>query len=245
MINDTTVADFNAIAAAYSALRPALAAVVTAIARDGNSGRALEIGSGTGAYGRALGQTHAWRVVAVDPAVAMVRGGLDIAPRLDAVVGRAETLPFSRDTFDRVFSVDVIHHVRDLDHFFREAARVLVPGGRVVTVTQSADMIQARHPLSTFWPAAAAFDLGRYPRLSELMAAQRAAGFSRQRLEVVRQSYQVTSADPYRQRVFSCLRGIPDSAFADGLTTLDAALAAGPLDTESRYIVLWGTLTAH
>src|SRR5262249_51984660 len=47
-------------------------------------------------------------------------------------------LPFPPASFDRVVSGLVLEHLRDLDGFFREARRVLRPGGRAV--------VSAMHP---------------------------------------------------------------------------------------------------
>src|SRR5262249_22094343 len=41
-----------------------------------------------------------------------------------------EAFPFAAASFDAVMSLDVVVHVRDRALFFREAARVLAPGGR-------------------------------------------------------------------------------------------------------------------
>jgi cyclopropane fatty-acyl-phospholipid synthase-like methyltransferase len=41
-----------------------------------------------------------------------------------------QPLPFARGGFDAVMSLDVILHLRERETVFREAARVLVPGGR-------------------------------------------------------------------------------------------------------------------
>ncbi|MER3438994.1 MAG: hypothetical protein C4346_16180 [Chloroflexota bacterium] len=51
--------------------------------------------------------------------------------------GRAEVLPFKAQSFDLVFSVDVVHHISDRLAAFREARRVLRPRGWCCTVTDS------------------------------------------------------------------------------------------------------------
>lgn len=52
----------------------------------------------------------------------------DLAPRLEE--GDAENLLFANESFDIVYSNGVLHHTPDMARSFREAARVLKPGGR-------------------------------------------------------------------------------------------------------------------
>ena len=46
----------------------------------------------------------------------------------------ATTLPFASGTLDRIVFIDVIHHMGAPRAFFREAARVLRPGGKIIAV---------------------------------------------------------------------------------------------------------------
>jgi SAM-dependent methyltransferase len=50
------------------------------------------------------------------------------------VPGRAEALPFGDGSFDVVVSRSALHHFADPQAALREMARVVRPGGRVVTV---------------------------------------------------------------------------------------------------------------
>ncbi len=49
-----------------------------------------------------------------------------------------ERLPYKDNTFDEVYAKNLLEHLTDVSNFFREAARVLKKGGRIVVITDNA-----------------------------------------------------------------------------------------------------------
>jgi SAM-dependent methyltransferase len=94
--------------------------------------RILEIGVGTGVVALPL-RRGGREVVGVDLAPAMLRRARErIGSRV--VVGDACRLPFQDGSFADVYAVWLLHLVADQAALFREAARVLRPGGRLLVV---------------------------------------------------------------------------------------------------------------
>lgn len=54
---------------------------------------------------------------------------------VDAIID-ASLLPFPDQSLRAIFMSNVFHHIPDVDRFFREASRCLVPGGRIFMVDQ-------------------------------------------------------------------------------------------------------------
>ena len=82
-------------------------------------GRTLEIGGGSGNF-----KEYAADVIASDIA---------FAPWLD-LVADAQRLPAAAGSLANIVMFDVLHHIEFPRAFFAEAARVLLPGGRIVMV---------------------------------------------------------------------------------------------------------------
>jgi SAM-dependent methyltransferase len=97
--------------------------------------RVLEVGCGPGeAADRIAGETGA-DVVAIDISPRMVE--IARGQGVDAHVADVQDLPFDDSSFDLALAAWMLFHVPDLDRALSELRRVLVPGGRLVAVTNS------------------------------------------------------------------------------------------------------------
>src|SRR5437879_8412775 len=120
------------------------------LARLGENGRAVDVGTGTGDFALAL--------LARAPGSATVTG-VDISPgmlevaarraakagvgaRYQRLIASVETLPFADGTFDVATAGFVIRNVGDVPKGLREMRRVLRPGGRAVIL----DLHTPRNP---------------------------------------------------------------------------------------------------
>jgi ubiquinone/menaquinone biosynthesis C-methylase UbiE len=91
----------------------------------------LEVGSGTGIYTRFLLKDFK-KVIATDIDPEMVSEAKNRLKGAKVVLADARRLPFDNNSVDVVFGVSVLHHIKERNAVFREAARVLKPGGYAV-----------------------------------------------------------------------------------------------------------------
>lgn len=232
--------EYNQSASEYAAHRQTHRGVyreLCAQAGLGPGSRVLEVGCGTGNYVSALAESFGCYACGLDPSIEMLARVR--SEQVRCLLGRAEELGVADGTFDLVFSVDMIHHVGDKGAFYREAARVLQPGGRLCTVTDSADMIRRREILSGYFPETVELELARYPRIVQLEAWMDAAGLAKFRVAAVEEPYQITSAQPFRDRAYSSLHLIPARAWRAGVERLERDLSRGPVGGVARYACVW------
>jgi SAM-dependent methyltransferase len=108
------------------------------------SSRVLDVACGPGIVVEALARS-AGEVVGCDITPAMLEKARERCSRAGLanvlfMPGRAEALPFEEASFDVVVSRSAVHHFQDPTAAFREMARVVKRGGRVITVdVQSAE----------------------------------------------------------------------------------------------------------
>jgi SAM-dependent methyltransferase len=112
-------------------------------ATDGATTTALDIGSGTGAFTRRLRDAlpAGMHIVGVEPnrrmmAQAVVETGGDTG--IVFVAGAAEAMPFADDSAGAVVAATAAHWF-ERPAFYREAQRVLVPGGVLAIVEYARD----------------------------------------------------------------------------------------------------------
>jgi ubiquinone/menaquinone biosynthesis C-methylase UbiE len=213
------------------------------ISRSGMNGqsRVLEVGCGTGNYVAAVESAVGCSCWGIDPSEEMLAAGRDRSAKVTLGTGRAEQLDFESGSFDLVFSVDVIHHVKDHAAYFEEVFHVLAPEGLVCTVTDSELIIRHREPLAVYFPETVDADLRRYPRMADLRGFMEAAGFDGIEESMVAFTYEVTDSSAYAEKAFSALHLISQEAFEQGLGRMERDLQAGPIHGVSRYVLVWGS----
>ncbi|HYU83069.1 MAG TPA: bifunctional demethylmenaquinone methyltransferase/2-methoxy-6-polyprenyl-1,4-benzoquinol methylase UbiE, partial [Candidatus Polarisedimenticolia bacterium] len=120
------------------------------LARLGESGRALDVGTGTGDFALALlaRSPRSATVTGVDISPGMLQiaerraAKVGVGARYERLIASVESLPFAEGTFDVAMAGFVIRNVGDIPRGLREMRRVLRTGGRAVIL----DLHTPRNP---------------------------------------------------------------------------------------------------
>jgi SAM-dependent methyltransferase len=128
---------FGSAATDYERYRPGPSAEAVQWILGGRPGTVVDLGAGTGALSRTL-VTVADRVVAVEPDERMRAVFTNAVPGVEALAGRAESMPLDDSSVDAVVASSSWHWVDPLPAL-AEMARVLRPGGVLGAVWAGAD----------------------------------------------------------------------------------------------------------
>ncbi len=141
----------------------------------------LDLGCGTGNYTAAL-KNVAHKVIGLDISLGMIEKARVKVPNSDFINSNIMFLPFKSCMFDRLYGIQVIHHVKDKMTFLKEAYRVLKENGYLAIHTCSHDQI------NTYWyyhyfPEGLNKDLKRIPDVKEVISLLKKAGFLKIRVK--------------------------------------------------------------
>ena len=173
--------DYDVAAPSYSRHRWAVSwkldPLLDAVGRNAPGSVVLDAGCGTGDYLHALHERHPeMRYCGFDASVEMLGVARSRCPWAVLEIADADAgFPHTDGSVEVICVVDVLHHLQEHGLFFREAARVLRQGGRLVAITDSEADIRARS-LAALFPETVAINLNRYPPIERLVACARSAG---------------------------------------------------------------------
>jgi ubiquinone/menaquinone biosynthesis C-methylase UbiE len=198
----------------------------------------VDVGAGTGAFAAAFSDWFDLNVLAVEPSAAM-RARIPRAPAIHVLEGDASALRLPDGSADAAWLSLVLHHIPDLEVAAHEIRRVLRPGGPVL-IRQGFPGRVDRVELVRWFPETAR-TVDTYPSLEATCTAFAAAGFRRDALEQVRETYSTGLADFLGQldtlrRADTTIRNLTDEEFLRGRERLRRAVrrAENPADARAR-----------
>jgi len=222
--------DFGAVASSYDRLRPADEKwwelfELLVVEGDLAGRRVLDIGCGTGAFATALAERAGGKVWGVDDSPEMLAEAATKEPGVRFKRARAESLPFKDGWFERAV-MRLSLHLFDRPAALAEAARVLIPGGRLVIATFDPEHFSG-YWLGELFPSLEQIDRARFPGKAALEDELLSAGLADVRLCAFSQEASATKADALeriRGRYISTLRLLEAEEFERGLRHADSAL---------------------
>lgn len=197
----------------------------------------VDIGAGTGAFSAAFSDWFDLDVLAVEPSAAM-RGQIPRTPAIQVLEGDASGLPLTDESADAAWLSLVIHHIPDLEVAGHEIRRVLRPGAPVL-IRQGFPGRLERVELVRWFPETAR-TADTYPTVRDTCRAFAGAGFHREALEQVRETYPNGLADFLGQvdtlrHADTTMRDLSEDEFLRGKERLRRAVrqAKGSATTET------------
>ncbi len=233
---------YQAIAPDYARHRrvhPEVLRCLIATAELSSSSSVLEVGCGTGNYLRALYNQVGCGCWGIDSSQTMLAQAREHLRGAKLLCAAAERMGLAAGQFHLVFAVDVVHHIMDRPRAFHECYAVMRGNGRLCLVTESPAMIRRREPHATYFPAAVAVELARYPGIITLRAELDAVGFVDLMEQEVQCHTTLDNIEPYRTKAHSSLSLIPEDDFARGIERFEQDLRLGPVPVIWRYLLLW------
>jgi ubiquinone/menaquinone biosynthesis C-methylase UbiE len=186
----------------------------------------VDIGAGTGQFAAAFSDWFGLSIIAVEPSAAM-RAQVPRRPDIRVLEGNASTIPLPDDSADGAWMSLMIHHIPDLEAAAREIRRVLRPSAPVL-IRQGFPGRLDQVELVRWFPETAR-TASTYPSVEQTCQAFAAAGFSRDALESIPETYRASLAEFLAQvdtfrRADTTMRNLNDEEFLRGKERLRRAV---------------------
>ncbi|HYE82959.1 MAG TPA: methyltransferase domain-containing protein [Clostridia bacterium] len=196
--------------------------------------RVLEIGCGSGNNTVLMSAATEAEIYGLDQSRGMLDKAEKKSGRIHFMQGDAVTLAgIENESFDAVYMVDVIHHIRDIAAMFSNIYRVLKKYGMVFVFTDTHEKIRNERLTSKYFPETVEVELMRYQPTEQIFAVMKACGFSNVKLERLKCEEQLNMGE-YLIKVaeakgYSMFHLIPDEAIERGIQRIRQAMEDGPL----------------
>ncbi|MDB5084912.1 MAG: methyltransferase type 11 [Bacilli bacterium] len=224
--------------------------------------RIADIGCGGGIYARAWADLGAAEVMGVDFSLPMLTAAADYCAGLNQIhfqQGDASSTGLATEYYDVVFSRAVIHHLSDLAGCFRDAFRMLAPGGMVIIQDRTPADVDLQGSLDHIrgyfferFPRLMQVESSRRPTAAQVTAALNAAEFNvvkEHTLWETRRTYtnkEELSADLRERTGRSILHELTDAELSDLIDYICTRLpSAGPIFEKDRWTIWTGIKPAR
>lgn len=240
--------NYDNISEIYDTVRSGDPQVITYILKNkavDSSSKVLEIGCGSGNNTILMKAAAEAEVYGMDQSQRMLDKAIEKDKSIHFSQGNAVLLEeFPENTFEVVYMVDVIHHIKDIDTMFRNIYRILKREGKVFIFTDTHERIINERLTSKYFPETIKVELERYQSTDEIIAAMKNCGFKNARLDKAECKEELDVGEHLIKgaevKGYSMFHLIPDDAIERGIQRIREDLKKGQINYVTHMPVFSG-----
>ena len=237
--------NYDSISENYSIHRNASPTVVNHIlekVKNKNIKKILEIGCGTADYLYALTQQLNSDSYGFDNSENMINEANSKNPGLNLSINDLDSVfNYEDDFFDLVYSIDVIHYVEDLNHYFKECLRVLNRSGIIVTITDSQEDLENR-TITKYFPESLEIEKKRYSSVYKIVKNMKDNSLKKIEITHTEREYKMDEKTfkKFKNKAFSAIRLVSEENFKKGIQRIEEDIKNNKCLVKELYTYIWG-----
>lgn len=228
----------------YSAHRNASERVINHIIEnlhDKKISNMLEIGCGTADHLYKLKSYFHNNAFGFDRSDQMLEEGMRKNPGLKLINSDImDKFKYGDNFFDFAFSINVIHYISDLQHYFKEAYRVLNDQGIVLTITTSSE--ELKKSMLKYFPEVEKNTVKSEAMFESIKNEMKRAGFKD--INVSYTNYTFAMDENYlmsiENKACAWTRLLSNECFESGVRLMKEDMENGNCEGNENFIYIWG-----
>lgn len=136
----------------------------------------LDFGCGTGNYLKQFVMDYEIIPYGIEPSANMRKIAQNKLQSNCILEGDDTCIPFSDILFNKIYCTDVIHHIKQLDLFFKNIYKVAVPKAKFCICTESTRQLGEKYWI-TYFPELLDVDLQRFHSIENIIKIGKSAGW--------------------------------------------------------------------
>lgn len=204
--------------------------------------KVLEIGCGTANYLYLFSQKTKAACFGFDNSEGMINEENKKNPGLNLEINDLHNdFNYESNTFDLVYSIDVIHYVKDLNHYFKECFRIMNNNGIIITITDSEDDLKNR-TMTRYFPESLEIEKKRYPSIEKIIQNMKNNNFNEIKLSHTEKELQLDDKifQKFKNKAYSAIRLISNDSFNKGIKKIEDDMNKKNCIIKVLYTYVWG-----
>lgn len=199
-------------------------AVLQCLLEIKNGDSILEFGCGTGDYLSALTNDYQIHPFGLEKSLEMAKIARQKNSEMEVFIGDHTHIPFAIKNIDKIFCIDVIHQIEEIDLLFKNLYYCTKANGKLIICTESPSQLQQKY-WNNYFPSILKKDLDRFYKLSTIKDAAEQLGWESIKTLTIEEELVGCITDTmvrrFNQRTLSVLQMITDEEFVKGLQMIN------------------------
>jgi ubiquinone/menaquinone biosynthesis C-methylase UbiE len=208
----------------------------------------LDFGCGTGNYLLRISQRYKCNCYGLEPSEGMREKAIIKNPNVKIIEGNHENISFEDNFFDLIYTIDVIHYIKNLDLFFSNLYKKLKENGKICIKTQTLNQIETRW-FNKYFPSLENSEKERGKHIEQIEEMAIKNNLVLEKIDIKKYPDEIEITEHFIKNVeeknFSMFEYINENEYKEGLENLKKDIGKIIIQKDAGESVFWLSKATH